>query len=159
MLIRAIELSGPSEAWGWSFGSLFILLSPECCPEPKAIWQGWLCMFWISHFASGISLASSFSQSLLWALRQTLPLATIWQWSAVPTSVSWKVVFVYFSRRALLCIGIGLMGWCPGIYTCVGICGRVMHRDLSFLFQEGRSMNVAVSSVLTAAEYMACLVA
>jgi len=31
-------------------------------------------MLWISHFASGISLASSFSQSLLWALRQTLPL-------------------------------------------------------------------------------------
>jgi len=28
-----------------------------------------------------------------------------------------------------------------------------------FLFQEGRSMNVAVSSVLTAAEQMACLVA
>jgi len=53
------------------------------------------------------------------------------------------------------------MGWCPGIYICVGICGRVMHRDLwsFFLFQEGRSMNVAVSSVLTAAEYMACLVA
>jgi len=27
------------------------------------------------------------------------------------------------------------MGWCPGIYTSVGICGRVMHRDLlSYLF-------------------------
>jgi hypothetical protein len=26
------------------------------------------------------------------------------------------------------------MGWCPGIYICVGICGRVMHRDLSFFF-------------------------
>jgi hypothetical protein len=23
-----------------------------------------------------------------------------------------------------------MMGWCPGIYICVGICGRVMHRDL-----------------------------
>jgi hypothetical protein len=44
------------------------------------------------------------------------------------------------------------MGWCPGIYICVGICGRVMHGDLwSSLFHEGRSMNVAVSSVLTAA--------
>ena len=31
-------------------------------------------MFWISHFASGISSANSFSQCLLWALRQTLPL-------------------------------------------------------------------------------------
>ena len=30
-------------------------------------------MFWVSHFASGI-LASHFSQSLLWALRQTLTL-------------------------------------------------------------------------------------
>jgi hypothetical protein len=38
------------------------------------------------------------------------------------------VVFVCFSRRALLHIGVGLMGWCPGIYTRVGICGRVMHR-------------------------------
>jgi len=64
------------------------------------------------------------------------------------------VVFVRCSRRALSQIGVGLMGWCPGIYTCVGICGRVMHRDLwsFFLFQEGRSMNVAVFSVLTAAE-------
>jgi hypothetical protein len=45
------------------------------------------------------------------------------------------------------------MGWCPEIYTCVGICGRVMHRNVViFLFQEGRSMNVAVSSVLTAAQ-------
>jgi len=46
------------------------------------------------------------------------------------------------------------MGWCPGIYTCVGICGRVMHREFAvlLLFQEGRSMNVDVSSVLTAAE-------
>jgi len=35
-----------------------------------------------------------------------------------------------FSKRALSHIGVGLMGWCPGIYTCVGICGRVMHRDL-----------------------------
>ena len=26
------------------------------------------------------------------------------------------------------------MGWCPGIYTCVGICGRVMHRDLWSFF-------------------------
>jgi hypothetical protein len=30
------------------------------------------------------------------------------------------VVFVYFSRRALSLTGVGLMGWCPGIYTCVG---------------------------------------
>jgi hypothetical protein len=22
------------------------------------------------------------------------------------------------------------MGWCQGIYTCVGICDRVMHMDL-----------------------------
>jgi len=29
------------------------------------------------------------------------------------------------------------MGWCPGIYTCVGICGREMHRDLwSFSYWE-----------------------
>ena len=47
------------------------------------------------------------------------------------------------------------MGWCPGIYTCVGICGRVMHRDLwsyRYSMKSERSMNVAVSSVLTAAE-------
>jgi len=65
----------------------------------------------------------------------------------------WKVVFASCSRRALSHIGVGLMGWCPEIYTCVGICGRVMHRNVViFLFQEGRSMNVAVSSVLTAAQ-------
>ena len=64
------------------------------------------------------------------------------------------MAFVCCSNRALSHIGVGLMGWCPGIYICVGICGRVMHRDLwsYLLFQEGRSMNVAVSSVLTAAE-------
>jgi hypothetical protein len=41
------------------------------------------------------------------------------------------------SRRAHSHIGVGLMEWCPGIYTCVGICGRVimMHRDLwSYLY-------------------------
>jgi len=86
-------------------------------------------MFWISHFASGISLASSFRQSLLWALRQTLPLVFIWPWSAIPKSC-WKVVFVCCFRRVLLHIGVGLMGWCPENYICVGICGRVMHRDL-----------------------------
>ena len=69
-----------------------------------------------------------------------------------PGVFGFKVVFVCCSRRALSHIGVGLMGCCPEIFTCVGICGRVMHRDLSFLFQEGRSMNVAVSSVLTAAE-------
>ena len=52
------------------------------------------------------------------------------------------------------------MGWCPGIY----IGGYLRQNDaygfvVIFLFQEGRSMNVAVSSVLTAAELMACLVA
>jgi len=36
------------------------MLSPECCPEPEAFWYGWLCMFLVSHFASGISLASFF---------------------------------------------------------------------------------------------------
>jgi hypothetical protein len=45
------------------------------------------------------------------------------------------VVFVCCSRRALSHVGVGLMGWCQGIYTCVGICGRVMHRDLwSYLY-------------------------
>ena len=38
MLIRALVLSGPSGASGWSLGSLLYLLSPECCPEPKAVW-------------------------------------------------------------------------------------------------------------------------
>ena len=36
-LIRALVLSGPSGACGWSLGSLLNLLSPECCPKPKAI--------------------------------------------------------------------------------------------------------------------------
>jgi len=64
------------------------------------------------------------------------------------------VVFVCCSRRARLHIGVGLMGWCKGMYTCVGICGREMHRDFVVisLFHEGRSMNLTVSSVLTAAE-------
>jgi len=32
-------------------------------------------------------------------------------------------------------IGVGLMGWCPEIYTCVDICGRVMQWDLwSYLY-------------------------
>ena len=57
------------------------------------------------------------------------PWCSMWQWSLIPWCV-WKVVFVYCSRRALSHIGVGLMGCCPGIYTCVGICGRVMHRDL-----------------------------
>ena len=70
----------------------------------------------------------------------------------IPRSV-WKVVFVYCSRRALSHIGVGFMGWCPGIY----IGGYLRQNDaygfvVIFLFQEGRSMNVAVSSVLTAAE-------
>ena len=64
------------------------------------------------------------------------------------------MVFVCCSRRALSQIGVGLMGWCPpGIYTCVGICGRIMLRDLwSFFFPGREEHNVAVSSVLTAAE-------
>jgi len=87
-------------------------------------------MFWVSLFASGISLASSFSQSLLWALRQTLPLV-------------FHMAIICKSQECLesgICMlfqntGVGLMGWCPGIYTCVGICGRVMHRDLwSYLY-------------------------
>jgi hypothetical protein len=51
----------------------------------------------------------------------------------------WKVVFVCFSRRALSYIGVGLMGWCPVVYICAGICGRVMHRDLwsSFYSRKG----------------------
>jgi len=61
------------------------------------------------------------------------PWCSIWQWSSIPMSV-WKVVLVCCSRRALLHIGVGLMGWCTGIYTCVGICGRVMHRDLWSFF-------------------------
>ena len=48
------------------------------------------------------------------------------------------MVFVCFSRRALSHIGVGLMGWCPGIYICVGNCGRVMHRDLWPFFIPGR---------------------
>jgi hypothetical protein len=45
------------------------------------------------------------------------------------------------------------MGWCPGVY----ICGYLRQSDalgfeVIFIFQERRSMNVAVSSVLTAAE-------
>jgi len=48
------------------------------------------------------------------------------------------VEFVCCSRRALSLIGVGLMGWCPGIYTCVGICGREMHRDLWSFFIPGR---------------------
>ena len=46
-------------------------------------------------------------------------------------------------------------GMVPKNLQCVGICNRVMHRDLwSYLYsmKQGRSMNVAVSSVLTAAE-------
>jgi hypothetical protein len=47
----------------------------------------------------------------------------------------WKVVFVCCSRRALSHIGVGLMGWRPGTYINVGICGRVMHGDLwSYLY-------------------------
>ena len=30
------------------------------------------------------------------------------------------------------------MGWCLGIYTCVGICGRVMHRNFGHIFIPGR---------------------
>jgi len=50
------------------------------------------------------------------------------------------MVFVRCSRRALLHIGVGLMGWCRGIYKCVGICGRVLHRNLwsAILFIPGR---------------------
>jgi len=95
----------------------------------------------ISHFASGMPLASSLSQSLLWALRQPLPLVFhMAKWPEIPRSV-WKVVFVCCSRRALSHIGVVLMGWCPGIYTCVGICGRVMYRDLwSYLYLWLRSV-------------------
>jgi len=48
------------------------------------------------------------------------------------------VVFVCCSRRELLHTGVGLMGWCLGIYTCVGICGRVMHRNFGHIFIPGR---------------------
>ena len=70
------------------------------------------------------------------------PWRSIWQWSSIPMSV-WKVLYVCCSRRALSHIGFGLMGWCPGIYTCVGICGKVMHMDLwSFFYsrKEGALM-------------------
>ena len=48
------------------------------------------------------------------------------------------MAFVCCPRRAHSRIGLGLMGWCPGIYICVGICGRVMHRDLWSYFFPGR---------------------
>ena len=50
----------------------------------------------------------------------------------------WKVVFVCCSRRAHLHIGLGLMGWCPGIYICVGSCGRVMLVIRGHIFISGR---------------------
>ena len=131
LISRALVLSGPSGpsgAWGWSLGSLLNSLSPECCPETRLFGRDDY-VFWISHFASGISSASSFSQSLLWALRQTLPL--VFHMAMIFNSqMCLESGICIFSRRALSLIGVGLMGWCPGIYTWVGICGRVMHRDL-----------------------------
>ena len=38
MLIRAVVISWPSEARGWSLSSLLNLSCPECFPEPMAVW-------------------------------------------------------------------------------------------------------------------------
>ena len=92
-------------------------------------------MFWITHFASGISLASSFSQSLLWALRQTLPLV-------------FHIMAMICNSQECLESGICMLfqqgtfanwswfnGMVPKNLQCVGICNRVMHRDLwSYLY-------------------------
>jgi len=130
VLIRELVLSGPSGAWGWSLGSLFNLSVVRnlrlfgrdgyVCFEFPTLPQGFLWQ---------VLLASLCCEH--WG--RLCPWCSIWQWSSISMSV-WKVVFVCCSRRALLHIGVGLMGWCPGIYTWVGICGRVMHRDLWSFF-------------------------
>ena len=54
------------------------------------------------------------------------------EFPTLPQGFLWQALYVSFvaSIEALSHIGVGLMGWCPGIYTCVGIiCGRVMHGD------------------------------
>ena len=56
------------------------------------------------------------------------------------------MVFVCCSRRVLSHIEVGFMGWCPGVYINVGICGRVMHRDLWSFFIPGGSFLCADSS-------------
>jgi len=127
MLIRALIVSGPSEAWRWSLVSLFILLSPECCPEPKFGRDGYVCFEFPTlpqEFLWQVLLASLCCEH--WG--RPCPWCSIWQWSAIPSRSVWKVEFVWCSRRALSHNRVGLMGWCPGIYTCVGICGRVMCR-------------------------------
>ena len=86
-------------------------------------------MFWISHLASGISMASSFSQSLLWALRQTLPLVFHMEMIFYPQECSESGIFMLFQKGTF-----AYWSWFDGmvlrnLHMC-GICGRVMHRDL-----------------------------
>jgi len=85
----------------------------------------------ISRFASGISLASSFSQSLLWALRQALPLV-------------FHMAMICNSQECLesgICMlfhkgNFAYWSWFDGMHGAqeftyaMGICGRVMHRNL-----------------------------
>jgi len=71
-------------------------------------------------------------------------------------------VSVYSSRRVLSHIRVVVKVCSPIICTCMGICGRAMHRDLLPSFYSRRNktcMKVALASVLWAAEQMARLVA
>ena len=108
MLIRALVLSGPSGAWGWSLGSLLNFLS--------VVWNlrlfgrdGYVCFGFPTlpqGFRWQVLLASLCCEH--WG--RPCPWCSIWQWSSIPMSV-WKVVLVSCSRRALSHIGVGLMGW------------------------------------------------
>ena len=110
-------------------------------------------MLKISDFASGIPLANSFSQSLLCASRQTLPL--VFHTAMIFNSE----VCLESGIRILIQKGtFAYRSWFDGVVTRnLHMCGYLRQSDatgfvvISF-FHEGRSMNVAVSSVLTAAE-------
>ena len=140
MLIRALVLSGPSEAWGWSLGSLFCWVLSVV--RNLRLFVGMVMYVWISYFASGISLASSFSQSLLWKLRQTLPLVFHMAMICNSQECLESGICMLFQKGTFT-----YWTWFDGMVPrnlhkcgCLGICGRVMHRDLwSFYFQEGRS--------------------
>ena len=86
-------------------------------------------MLLISHFASGISLASSFSHSLLQALRQFLPSVIHMAMICKSQLCLGSGVCILF-QKGTSAYGIGLMVWSPRICICAGICSGAMQGQL-----------------------------
>jgi hypothetical protein len=105
------------------------------------LWGCYVCMLWISHFASGTYLAKPFRRFILRTLRQFLPCCSIRAYGNdlhIPSVFGkWRLCFV---PEGYCCI-LELV-WSPRVCLCEEIYGWVMCRDVwsSFHFQEERNV-------------------